>query len=45
MTRKDRAALYSRIGLVLASFAIIGGVVAEPLLQPLWFPRLAVAQR
>jgi hypothetical protein len=45
MTHKDRASLYGRIGLVLASFAIIGGVVAEPLLRPLWSPRLTVAQR
>ncbi|EIM26694.1 hypothetical protein [Microvirga lotononidis] len=45
MTRKDRVALYGRIGLVLASFAIIGGVVAAPLLRPLWSPGLAVAQR
>jgi hypothetical protein len=45
MTRKDRVALYGRIGLVLASFGIIGGVVAEPLLRPLWATRLTVAQR
>ena len=45
MTRKDRVALYARIGLILASFAIIGGVVAEPVLRPLWSPRIAVAER
>jgi hypothetical protein len=45
MTRKDRVALYGRIGLILASFTIIGGVFAEPLLRPLWSPRLTVAQR
>jgi hypothetical protein len=45
MTHKDQVALYGRIGLVLASFAIISGVVAEPLLRPLWSPRLTVAQR
>jgi hypothetical protein len=45
VTHKDRVALYGRIGLVLASFAIIGGVVAEPLLRPSWSPRLTVAQR
>jgi hypothetical protein len=44
MTRKDRVALYGRIGLVLASFAIIGGVVAEPLLQPLLAQRLTLAR-
>ncbi len=45
MTRKDRVALYGRIGLILASFAVISGVVAEPLLRPLWSSRLTIAQR
>jgi hypothetical protein len=45
MTLRNRVALYGRIGLILASFAIIGGVVAEPLLRPLWSPRLTLAQR
>jgi hypothetical protein len=45
MTRKDRFVLYGRLGLILAAFAMIGGVVAEPLFRPLWSPRLTVAQR
>jgi hypothetical protein len=45
MTHKDRLTLYGRIGLILASFAVIGGVVAEPLLRPLWSPPLTIAQR
>ena len=45
MTHKDRLTLYGRIGLILASFAVIGGVVAKPLLRPLWCPKLTVAQR
>ncbi len=45
MTRKDRVVLYGRIGLVLASFVIIGGVVIEPLLRPLWSLRVTLAQR
>jgi hypothetical protein len=45
MTRKDRVVLYGRVGLILAAFAMIGGVVAEPLLWPLWSSRLTVAQR
>jgi hypothetical protein len=45
MTHKDRLTLYGRIGLILVSFAVIGGVVAEPLLRPLWSPRLTIAQR
>ena len=45
MTRKDRVTLYGRIGLILASFAVIGGVIAEPLLRNVWSSRLIVAQR
>ncbi len=45
MTRKDRIARYSRIGLIFVSFAVVGGVVAEPLLRPFWQPGLTVAQR
>jgi hypothetical protein len=45
MPHKDRLTLYGRIGLILVSFAVIGGVVAEPLLRPLWSPRLTIAQR
>ncbi len=45
MTRKDRIVLYGRLGLILVAFAMIGGVVAEPLFRPLWSPRLTVAQR
>ncbi|MBF9195554.1 hypothetical protein [Microvirga terrestris] len=43
MTRRDRIALYGRLGLILMAFAVIGGVVAEPLLRPLWSSRLTVA--
>jgi hypothetical protein len=45
MTHKDRAVFYGRIGLMLVSFAMIGGVGAECLLRPLWSPRLTIAQR
>jgi hypothetical protein len=45
MTRKDRVALYGRIGLILASFAIVAGVVAEPVFRNVWSSRLTVAQR
>jgi hypothetical protein len=44
MTRKNRVVLYGRLGLILMAFAMIGGVVAEPLLRPLWSSRLTVAQ-
>jgi hypothetical protein len=45
MTRKNRVVLYGRLGLILMAFAVIGGIVAEPLLRPLWSSRLALAQR
>jgi hypothetical protein len=45
MTHKDRLTLYGRIGIILAFFAVIGGVIAEPLLRPLLSPRLTIAQR
>ena len=45
MSRKDRVALWGRIGLILLSLALIGGIVAEPLLRPLWSPPLTVAQQ
>lgn len=45
MTHKDRVGLWSRIGLIIAAFAVIGAIVAEPLLQRVWFPRLTVAHR
>jgi hypothetical protein len=44
MTRKNRVVLYGRLGLILIAFAMIGGVVAEPLLRPWWPSRLTVAQ-
>ncbi len=45
MSRKDRVARYGRLGLILMAFAMIGGVVAEPLLRPLWSSPLTVAQK
>ncbi len=45
MTHKDRVVLYGRLGLIVVAFAMIGGVVAEPLFRPLWSPKLTVAQR
>ena len=38
MSRKDRVALWGRMGLILLSLALMGGIVAEPLLRPLWPP-------
>jgi len=45
MARRDRVVFYGRLGLILMAFAMIGGVVAEPLLRPLWSSRLTIAQK
>jgi hypothetical protein len=45
MTRSKRVALYTQVCLVLACFAIIGSVIAEPLLRPLWAQKMIVAHR
>jgi hypothetical protein len=45
MTRKDVLAWYGHVGLIVAAFALIGGIVAAPLLPGLWAPTLTVAQR
>jgi hypothetical protein len=45
MTRTDHVARWGRMGLVLVSLALVSGIVAEPLLRPLWSPHLTVAQR
>jgi hypothetical protein len=45
MTRKDRVAFCGRVGLIVASFAVVGGVIAEPLFRNMWPSRLIVAQR
>ena len=45
MTRRDRVVRYGRLGLILMAFAMVGGVVAEPLLRPLWSSRLTIAQK
>lgn len=45
MSRKDRVAQWGRLGLILLSLALIGGIVAEPLLRPLSSPPLTIAQQ
>jgi hypothetical protein len=43
MTPRNRVLLCGRIGLVLASLAVVGGVIAEPLLRPFWPSHISVA--
>jgi hypothetical protein len=45
MKRKDLLALYGRLGLVVAAFALITGIVAAPLLPRTLSPTAVVAQR
>ena len=45
MKRRDLLALYGRLGLIMAAFALIAGVVRAPLLPWLWSPRAVVAHR
>ncbi len=36
MTRKDRAARYGRIGLIIAAFALVAAIIGQPLWESLW---------
>ena len=42
MTRKDTAALYARIGLIIAAFALVMAIVGQPLWESLWPDRIEV---
>lgn len=44
MARKELMALYGRLGLIVAAFAFIAGIVAAPLLQRAWFSDLTVTE-
>jgi anti-sigma-K factor RskA len=35
MTRKDLVAAYGRVGLAIAAFALVAGIIAAPVLQKL----------
>ncbi len=35
MTRKDLVAIYGRVGLAIAAFALVAGIIAAPVLQML----------
>lgn len=36
MARKDLMGLYGRLGLMMAAFAIVIGIVAAPLIERVW---------
>jgi len=44
MPDKKRLRRSGCIGLALASFGLIGGIVAQPLLSAVWSPSIATAQ-
>jgi hypothetical protein len=41
---KDWFARYGCIALIVAAFAFIGVIVAEPLLRPVWSSQVTIAQ-
>ena len=45
MRSNEQFALYGRLGLIMAAFAVIGGIIAAPLLHRIWAPASIVAQR
>ena len=44
MKREDLLRLYSRLGLVVAAFTLIIGIIGSPALPRIWPPSVMVAQ-
>jgi hypothetical protein len=45
MALKDVLSLYGRIGLIVAAFAFVAGIVAGPVLEKILFSELEVTER
>ena len=45
MALKDVLYLCGRVGLIVAAFAFVSGIVAGPLLEKIWFSHLTVTER
>ena len=45
MARKELVALYGRLGMVMAVFVFIIGIIAGPILHKTWFSRWTVTER
>jgi hypothetical protein len=45
MALKDMLSLYGRIGLIVAAFAFVAGIVAGPVLEKILFSELEVTER
>ncbi|WP_457093948.1 hypothetical protein [Microvirga sp. P5_D2] len=43
MTRKDLLAAYGRVGLTIAAFALVAGIIASPILTKFGSPAVAVS--
>jgi hypothetical protein len=44
MAFKDALSLCGRIGLIIAAFVFVAGIIAGPLLQKVWSSRVAVTE-
>jgi hypothetical protein len=44
MARRDLMAVYGRLGLVVAVFAFVAGIIAGPLVQKVWPSRVTVTE-
>jgi hypothetical protein len=42
MTHKTTVASYSRIGLIIAAFALVTAIVGQPLWERMWSPPIEV---
>jgi hypothetical protein len=45
MAFKDMLSLCGRIGLIMTAFAFVAAIIAGPLLQKIWAPRLTVSEQ
>ena len=45
MTRRDMAARYGRIGLIIAAFALVAAIIVQPVWQRLWPATITVTER
>ncbi len=44
MAPENWVARYGCIALIVACFALIGAIIAGPMLRPLWLPQVTIAQ-
>jgi hypothetical protein len=44
MTRKNLVAVYGRVGLTIAAFALIAGIIAAPILPKFGFSAVAMSK-